>query len=425
MKPLELMAEVERLGTRPLWPSFDPLSTPVALYDGERTYLFGHPSPPPEFAGPAAPGEPATHAGRHPAIVANTNITLAGVGTATFMLDSAAGLSPSQAAAVVIHEMFHVFQRAKHLGWSANEIDLLTYPFENVGLLQLRRLETEALRRALSAERLDDAAGWAATALAMRRERYAVMDPAHVAYERRTELNEGLATYVERLAWPDVARPALPEADWAPDAVRPRCYSTGLALALLLDRFSDDWKGRLESGAAASIDELLAATLTAAPHAFTSEETEAARQRAAADCQALLAKRSRELKVFESMDGWSVVVLADQSAPLQLRGFDPMNLTLVGPRALLHGRYLRLGTAAGWIEVFGRRSLTEGQGNHPVTGGFKRLTVTGLPSRPEVSGAGGSLLLSADGLKGEVSGHFEWGERSLLVVLDRSIRGQG
>src|SRR5690606_10168800 len=43
--------EVERIAVeRTFWPGFDPLSVPLAIYSGDRTYLFRHPSPPEGFA---------------------------------------------------------------------------------------------------------------------------------------------------------------------------------------------------------------------------------------------------------------------------------------------------------------------------------------------------------------------------------------
>jgi len=40
---------------RSFWPGFDPLAVPLALYDGQATWLFRHPHPPPEF-GPGQGG---------------------------------------------------------------------------------------------------------------------------------------------------------------------------------------------------------------------------------------------------------------------------------------------------------------------------------------------------------------------------------
>ena len=74
---------------RVLWPRFDPLSIPLAVFTGERTYLFRHPSPPEDFA--PLPDTPAIFVfqGRHPAVTSNTNAEIGGVPTATLLIDRA------------------------------------------------------------------------------------------------------------------------------------------------------------------------------------------------------------------------------------------------------------------------------------------------------------------------------------------------
>ena len=52
-------------------------------------------------------------------------------------------------------------------------------------------------RRALANTENAGAACWARVALSYRRERFAAMDSAFPRYERLTELNEGLAAYVQ------------------------------------------------------------------------------------------------------------------------------------------------------------------------------------------------------------------------------------
>ncbi|MBW3551137.1 MAG: hypothetical protein KY442_10090, partial [Proteobacteria bacterium] len=66
-------------------------------------------------------------------------------------------------AGTLIHEAFHVHQRTNHAGWSANEVELFTYPADDASLLVLRRTETEALRRAIAAPSAQAATCWART----------------------------------------------------------------------------------------------------------------------------------------------------------------------------------------------------------------------------------------------------------------------
>ncbi len=47
--PFEVLAAFDRCSAMELWPGFDATAFPIAIFDGERTLLFRHPSPPEEF----------------------------------------------------------------------------------------------------------------------------------------------------------------------------------------------------------------------------------------------------------------------------------------------------------------------------------------------------------------------------------------
>lgn len=128
-------AEFDRLATLPLWPGFEPLKTPVAIYDGERTILVRHPSPPAEFK-PEADFQ--VFPGRHPAMNANNGVDLGGVKTATLIVHPDAGPSAREWASTLIHETFHVFQRQRHPTWQGNEGELFLHPTGDAALLAAR-----------------------------------------------------------------------------------------------------------------------------------------------------------------------------------------------------------------------------------------------------------------------------------------------
>ena len=440
--------EVERIAVeRTFWPGFDPLSVPLAIYSGDRTYLFRHPSPPEGFA-PLPGAGPAilVYDGRHPAVIANTSVEIGGVVTATLLADGGAGepLGLRELAAVALHEAFHVFQRQRHPRWSANEADLLTYPTDDAGLLALRRRESAALRRALAAlTGADDAtaACWARLALEARRERFAAMEPAFAAYERGAEMNEGLAAYIEVRA-AGRATVELPESGFPPAAVRVRAYTVGPALAFLLDRFRPGWQVALEEDDAQHLDELLRAALDARAGEVRRGEVRAgdasagdarsgdARSGAARlgdagrcgfdageaaelervareDVAALIARRAERRKAFDARDGWRVVVEPAAGRPLWPQGFDPINLEHVDG-GLLHTRFLRIGNDSGELEAIDGEGadievLTEAAGPHPLFAGIARATIAGLVERPEVGGGdrrsddGGRIVLRAPG----------------------------
>ncbi len=426
--PADIVAEFDRLATQPLWPGFDPRSTPIAIYDGEKTWLFRHPNPPEGFARDSNREGVWTYPGQHPAVRANTSAELGGVTTATFIINAGANRTLTQSAGIVIHETFHVFQRRNHPDWTANEGELFVYPAEDAGVLHLRRLETEALRRALMASDARVSAGWAALALEIRRERFADLPEGSVGYERFSELNEGLAAYVEGLATGSAAN--FPADEFPAEAVRLRSYAIGRALGLLLDRFDTSWKEKLEAGTAKFLDELLAtpvAGVEAPPQDFSPAERQAALQQAAADVSALQAKKAELRKNFFAQPEWTVVIVAGGPEPLWPQGFDPLNVQRLSATEVLHTRFLKLGSASATIEVLNRQSLSEAAGAHPLFNGVRRLTVTGLPTEPlvNVPGDGAKVVVKGDGFQAEVQNAVvSRSGKTVTITLGKPARTQ-
>lgn len=416
-----IMAEVERLARRELWPGFDPRRVPVAIFDGENTWLFHHPSPPAAFA--AVPGTAglATIAGRHPDLVANSSTTLGGSVTATFLMDATARGSLAERAALIVHETFHVFQGRRHPTWRANEADLFTYPTDDVPTLALRVLETRALRRALLEPDPGGAASWAAAAIALRRARFSRLPLEASAYERGTELYEGLATSVENQVAPATPAGVLPRDDFGADSIRQRGYRSGLAFALLLDRLAPGWTKQLEGGDTRPLDEMLLDALARAgadPAEFDDEERAAAWQIAEDAVAALLKSRTSIREAFAAAPGWKLVVESPAS-PLRPQGFDPLNVALLSSKEILHSRWLKLGNGADTFEVLGRAALTEGAGVHPLFSGVTRVTVTGLDSEPAVARRGHAITLAAPGVTGTLAkARVEKSGRTVTITIE-------
>ncbi|HUR83129.1 MAG TPA: hypothetical protein VM733_20400 [Thermoanaerobaculia bacterium] len=340
-----------------VWPNFAIDDIPVAVYDGKRTTLIGHPSPPPEFP----------YTGRHPLVNANSSVKIGGIETATV-------ISPHPTPGLIAHEKFHVHQRTKHPNWSANEADLFLYPEDDVEARALQLRELDALRDALKGD-----ACAARLALALRRERFAKIGTTAAAYERGTELNEGLATYVEhRVSGEPVVLHNV-------DGVRQRMYQTGLALATLLDRYDANWKTTLENGDTRSLDELLAAAIEPGTTA-------------AEDVQRIRDARARKREEFLNAKGWRVIITAD--APFLPERFDPLNVQIVGKGEILHTRFLRLKGSGGEIEVNGRMVLTEAAGAHPLFNGVRRIVLTGFAEKPVIVDG----RLAAEGVSAILSG---------------------
>jgi hypothetical protein len=401
---LAVLKELDRIAARPLWPGFDPRRIPVAIFDDGRTWLARHPSPPAEFR--PWPGEKGVDAfeGRHASLRANTAIGLNGVETATASFEGHAE-GTRRLAGLLVHETFHVFQARRHPKWGGNEVEQLIYPSDDGEVLAERRLESLALSRALAARSRAAAGAWAARALAAREKRFARLPEPAAAYERGTEMKEGLATYVEMKAVEQnaIPWPVLPEAEFPPEAVRLRAYASGNAIGRLLDRLDPAWKPALEANDDTSLDALLRRAVAGMrPAEFSAAEESGARARAAADVKAMAARRAALRREFLETPGWTLVL--ETADPVFPQGFDPWNLERVSPSEVLHLRWLKLGNAAGSVEILDRKCLTEGSGKHPLFEGVRRATVTGLAAEPRVEEIPGRVKISAGGLNLEFRG---------------------
>ena len=108
------------------------------------------------------------------------------------------------------------------------------------------------------------------------------------------------------------------------------------------------------------------------------------------------ARREQLWREFLEAGGW--ILLIETADPVFPQGFDPWNVERVSAAEVLHTRWLKLGNAAGSLEVLDHRCLTEGSGKHPLFEGVGRATVTGLRSEPRIEETGGRLLLTAEGI---------------------------
>jgi len=404
----ELAAEVERTAVElALWPGFDPLDVPLAVYDGTQTWLFRHPSVPEGFAEVAGTSPAAlAYEGRHPEVTANSSALIGDATTATLLFDPwPEDRNLRDLAALTIHESFHVYQRENHKGWIANEAALFTYPFDDINVLTLLRSEILAFRRAFEAEDAGSVACWTLQALKFRNTRFTFFekfskDPALAMYERGTELNEGLASYVEHLAGGS-HRPDRLFTDFGAEEVRSRAYATGLALALLLDRFSPGWQKELAAGTISDLDTALAAALESDPAAAGCDFTAAVKQQIVdgvfEDVKRLTEDRERLRTAFDEDPGWRLVIEAAENRPLMLAGFDPLNVRLVNG-GVLHTRYIKLGNEAGTVELMGGRAFTESAGSHPLFAGVRRMVITGLEAEPAVVEEGPTVRISVPAL---------------------------
>src|SRR5512142_2180084 len=153
---------LEEVAAKKVWPGFTPTTWPLALYDGEKTFLLWHPNPPAEFK--PVPGRPAVLIcpGRYPDVRAGSTCDISGVRTATLIVTSGVGTR------ALIEEIFHVFWLARHRVFRPNEMARYAYPLTDAENLAGLLAESEALARALDAGTPEGAWRWVAAALEQR-----------------------------------------------------------------------------------------------------------------------------------------------------------------------------------------------------------------------------------------------------------------
>jgi hypothetical protein len=407
--------------TRTLWPGYRPDTVPLAIYTGGRTFLFRHPAPPPEFL-----VHDGVHsvAGRYPAVTSNSSANIGGVVTATLLADGTrARLTVPELAAVAVHEAFHVFQRKAHPTWQGNEGDLFTYPADHADVLRLRREESEFLRRALAASGAARNC-LAREAMARRAERFAQMDPAHAAYERGSEMNEGLATYVQLRATGKTTV-AIPAEEYLATGIRDRFYTVGPALAFLLDQVQLGWQGELDRNDSLRLDGMLTEAVEASTGrcALPPSVVRRIAEVAAADVQGVATVRLAARKHFDQRAGWRLVIEPAAGAPLWPQGFDPLNVAqVIG--GTLHHRMLKLGNDSLSVEFVDGdgadfEALTEAAGAHPLFNGIRRVEIVFL-AKPVITQEGRVVTISAPGLQGRFVGVVvEDGDERLVVRARR------
>ena len=313
----------------------------------------------------------------------------------TFSPITQARYTPAERAAVIIHEKFHVFQMLRHPDWRPNDAALFDYPLDSEESLALKRMEVEAARRAVTAERDEDAAGWARTALIIRGRRLAALPERHAVYERELQLLEGLAEYIQYVAGGRGFIDGPPISGFAPKSAREMGYLVGRWMANLLDRFDGGWKKRLEAGEFRYLEERLEAVLRHrhAARAFSPAEVQGFRDDAAVALRDKEEERKDLVKGFYSRFGGHVEFVAEES-PLRPEMFDPFTLEAVAPRKMIHRTWLILKNRNGIVEVFNRPCLTEANDRGQVV----RLVITGLAKRKPLAQRPGQVVLTQDGV---------------------------
>jgi hypothetical protein len=413
-----LLRTVDGMDARRAWPGFRPADWPIAVFDGNRTLLLRHPSPPPEFA--PLDGHPGVlaMAGRHSAVSGNSTTTLGGARTATIV--ARPGDNRENILLAYVEELFHVFWLQRHTAFRPNEMARYTYPVKDARNLQRVFAENEALARALDAPDADGAARWAAAMLQVRRERERALTPDARAFETGLEMMEGTANAVARVlvGLPASATSGRLRAACEADQLRWRYYDSGAAICLLLDRLQPGWQLRIDADAGlttlAALEAAVAAT-GAKPLAFTAAESSQFEQRAAAAIADLSARQAKVRSELLGRRGPRILMeVGDGRERFRVTRFDPINLLVLDAGEVAHPRYLTLSGAAGTIEVVnpafapgafaGVVALTQAAGGHPLGDGIRAVTLVGFASAPTLDRRDGRVVVEGDGVRLSLAG---------------------
>ena len=404
---------LDAAASRGVWPGFDPSAIPVALFDGERTVLLRHPSPPAEFA--PMPGRPGVlvATGRYPAVTSNSTREIGGVRTATVIATPAQSIDSTMLA--VVEEVFHVFWLARHPAFRPNELARYAYPLEDANNLRALLAEDEALARALEAPLTGDAARWAAAALEIRRTRAPALADDVRAYETSLEMMEGTANYVARVGVGEPVSRTVERlrAPRPAENIRWRFYDTGTALCLLLDRLGPGWQARSEREPAITLVDLMGAALRVrdvAAAVFPAADAERFLATAAGSTADLRERRQRLRAELRARPGVRIVIDVEMGAePFRAQRFDPINLVVLGEGDVAHPNYLTLAVPQGTVELTkagfvrgsfgGTVAVTESAGRHPLADGVRRLTIYGIQGSPKAVREGDSVVLEAPGVR--------------------------
>jgi hypothetical protein len=210
---------------------------------------------------------------------------------------------PYSQMAMILHEGFHAFQDARAPNKSPNEMAGVDYPLLDTPNNVFWALEAALVRDALLSDSPDSRAAKIRELVAIRTERRAGLDKPSVEYEDLAEYLEGLAKYVEfrflkevRGLEPDPRLffvngfagfgPGLEEIrrknveqmkdiiaasidmtgnKFGVGPLRFRLYSSGAALALLLDEVAPDWKADIFKDGVYLFDQLKKAVFLTEP----------------------------------------------------------------------------------------------------------------------------------------------------------------
>jgi hypothetical protein len=428
---LDLESEVHRLAAEgERWTGFDPLKYPLAIYDGENTYLFRHPHRPKGFKPLAGQKDAFVYSGQYERVYDYHMVDISDEPTAIVTLDGDYKYYCTYDARIAIHELFHVYQDKCEEIWPTTKWKpIFTYPCYDINLYKDMKLEERALAHALESKSQEGKKQWALLALSYAMDAEKKMPRESSDNIKAWEMREGLASYVEALYDEDSVQRQRElisklERGFGPEEFCDRTYTTGRALGVLLDQFKPDWKKTFNKKDYTWLEDTLAQALgqkAGGNSEFTEEELREIEKDARQEITEAIHERISRTRSFSEIGGGVLIVVC---------GADPFYLNAgagSGIRMMLGGNYVSrrdtgLENDNGSIIIPEYDTLLEPLPISKSTMRFSKAIVRGLEEEWEISFKDGVLKLRSGLLHGELrSAQYTLKNGVLTIFLDNEI----
>ncbi|KIL43520.1 hypothetical protein KP77_32260 [Jeotgalibacillus alimentarius] len=325
----KLKEKLEAADLNQFWPGFR--LTAYALYNRESVYLFNHP-----VCGEKE--EPLIFAWDK-RFVGNTLILFEDVPTAIVYVENPGRFEETYP--VLVHELFHGYQTLMDEKRFPDELLGVQYPLsqENIGFrLEERSVLSEALE-AQGEERQQHLRHF----VSLREKRRELLGDT-LEYENLIETIEGPAWYVEMKAYASLHDDIKSESCYKQKLLnheeaglhlRRSCYSSGLAMCLLLDDLLPDWKHRYFAEECTLYDCLKEMSGQDQPTLYNCDwETQS---EAARIYRLVQESRLKKIQSFSEFEGYQLTI----EGPMRAVFFDPMNMVNVDHQ-LLHQYFVTM-----------------------------------------------------------------------------------
>lgn len=320
---------VSRARLHNFWPNFKPVA--YAIYNEQEVTLFNHPS---------CNGDNYITLTKTDEFNACTLILFDQYPTA--IVDEQLFSTFEDMYAVLIHELFHGYQ------YSYGET---RFPDELIGLnyslcennISLRIEEQKALYKALQSDQLAALYDF----IAFRKTRITLF-PQETSYEAAIETIEGPAYYIENKAFQDIAADkyeqyiekslyVLTDAFESHLHIRKSCYSTGLAMCLLLDRYATDWHQQFTQSEYSLFEFFESFFPNKQPNMSIPNYNQLSKQ----IIQKIGNLKQSDFDQFDQSIGYKLVITGTLTAV----AFDPMNITIRNSEAI-HFNFIKILTGS-------------------------------------------------------------------------------